>query len=341
MRRIVVAGLTLLLSVGVASAQRSSYFSNPKQLTKGGLNSEAYWSPDGTKLVFQSRQEENGCDQVYVMNADGTGVKMVSTGQGVATSGYFMPDGKQILYSSTHGSDPACPQKPDPRLGQTWPIYPGYDLWVTDVDGAEPKRLTTTDGYDAKATVNWKTGRIVYTSNSSGDLELWSMDLDGKNQSKLTSAIGYDGEASFSPEKTSLVWRAHHPLSPEGASEHYDLLARNLTNPKKMEIFVGDGYGMQVKQITNHGCASLAPRFTPDGKRIVFASNMNDCDSGKFELFLVGADGHDLEQVTRLYGFTSFPEFSPDGKKIVFTSSFNAKSDHETNIFVADWNEGM
>ena len=82
----------------------------------------------------------------------------------------------------------------------------------------------------------------------------------------------------------------------------------------KMEIVVADADGADARTITNFGCASFAPTFTPDGKKILFASNKNECDGRKFELFLMNLDGTGLEQVTDFGGFTSFPEFSPDGK---------------------------
>ena len=90
-------------------------------------------------------------------------------------------------------------------------------------------------------------------------------------------------------------------------------------------------------QITNFGCASFAPTFTPDGKKILFSSNKNECDSRKFELFMINVDGTGLEQVTNFGGFTSFPEFSPDGKTLVFCSDRDAKERYEFNIFTADW----
>ena len=120
---------------------------------------------------------------------------------------------------------------------------------------------------------------------------------------------------------------------------YQDLLSRNLTAPMKMELFVGNADGSGAQQITNFGCASFAPQFTPSGKRIMFSSNKNNCDSREFELFVVDTDGSNLEQVTDFGGFTSFAEFSPDGKSLVFTSSHNAKSRYEFNIFVADWKQ--
>ena len=73
----------------------------------------------------------------------------------------------------------------------------------------------------------------------------------------------------------------------------------------KMELFVANADGSGAKQITSFGCASFAPQFTPDGKRIIFSSNKNNCASRDVELFPVDLDGRHLEQVTNLGGFTS------------------------------------
>jgi TolB protein len=105
----------------------------------------------------------------------------------------------------------------------------------------------------------------------------------------------------------------------------------------KMELMVADADGSNPKQITNFGCASFAPTFTPDGKRILFSSNKHACDTRKFELYLINIDGTNLEQVTSFGGFTAFPEFSPDGKTIVFASDRDAKTPYEFNIFTAQW----
>jgi len=103
------------------------------------------------------------------------------------------------------------------------------------------------------------------------------------------------------------------------------------------ELFVAEGDGKNQKQITSFGCASFAPTFTPDGKKILFASNKHKCDGRDFELYLINTDGTGLEQVTDFGGFTSFPEFSPDGKKLIFSSSYQSKSNYEFNLFTVDW----
>src|SRR5271169_3678439 len=82
---------------------------NVRQLTFGGSNAEAYFSADGKRLIFQSTRDNLQCDQIFIMNADGSDQKMVSTGKGRTTCGYFLADGKHIVYASTHGAGDACP----------------------------------------------------------------------------------------------------------------------------------------------------------------------------------------------------------------------------------------
>ncbi len=332
-----LAAFTLLATALMAPAQTPVYLGEIRQLTFGGQNAEAYFSPDGKRLVFQSTRDGLQCDQIFVMNGDGSGLRMVSTGQGRTTCGYFLPDNKHIVYASTHEAAAECPPPPDRKRGYLWAVYPGYDLYQATDTGQITRRLTNNGGYDAEATVNFKTRKMVFTSLESGDLDLWSMNLDGTGRRQLTRELGYDGGAVFSRDGKKVVWRAHRPATPEAILAYKTLLADNLTAPMKMELYVANADGSGARQLTNFGCASFAPTFTPDGKRILFASNKHNCDGRRFELFLIDVDGTNLEQVTSLGGFVSFPEFSPDGKKLVFCSDWKAKERYEFNIFVSDW----
>jgi TolB protein len=329
--------LSLVWLAALIASAETKHLSNLQQLTHGGQNAEAYWSPDGRRLIFQSTRPGFECDQIFIMNADGSDQKLVSTGKGRTTCGYFLADGKHIVYASTHEAGDACPTPPDRSKGYVWGVFSGYDIYLATDNGKIEKKLTSAAGYDAEATVNWKTGKIVYTSLDSGDLDLWTMKPDGSQKKRITTSPGYDGGAVFSRDGKRLAWRANHPSTPETLARYKELLAANLTTPMKMELMVADDDGKHSRQITNFGCASFAPTFTPDGKRIVFASNKNKCDSREFELFSIGLDGTGLEQITDFGGFTSFPEFSPDGKKLVFCSDRNAKERYEFNIFTGDW----
>lgn len=329
--------ISVLLLLAGGSLSGADRLTKIRQLTFGGQNAEAYWSPDGKQLVFQSTRDGRQCDQIYVMGADGGEARMVSSGKGATTCGYFSPDGAEIIFASTHEGSPNCPPRPDRTQGYVWAVYPSYDIYAVSLEGGSLRSLTRAEGYDAEATINYRTKKIVYTSKASGDLDLWSMEMDGSGKQRLTASHGYDGGAFFSPDGTKLVWRAYHPREKEKIQRYDDLLRQDLTAPMKMEIFVGNADGSGARQITNFGCASFAPQFTPDGQRILFASNKHKCDSRYFELFLMDIDGSNLEQLTDFGEFTSFPEFSPDGTKLVFTSSWKAKQRYEFNIFVADW----
>ncbi|MBK9169417.1 MAG: PD40 domain-containing protein [Bryobacterales bacterium] len=329
--------LLLPLLCTAALAAGPERLSNIRQLTRGGQNAEAYWSPDGKQLVFQSTREGHACDQIYIMNADGSDHRMVSTGKGRTTCGYFLSDGKHIVYASTHEGDAACPPPPDRSKGYVWGVFPTYDIFVATTSGKIVKKLTDAPGYDAEATVNWKTRRIVYTSMASGDLDMWTMNEDGAGKRRITHKEGYDGGAFFSRDGGKLVWRANYPGTPEQLDRYRALLKDNLTAPMRMEIVVADADGRNARTLTDFGCASFAPTFTPDGGKIVFSSNKHDCDGRRFELYMMNPDGSGVEQVTDFGGFTSFPEFSPDGRQLVFSSDRGAANRYEFNIFVADW----
>ena len=329
--------LSAALATAVLAVAQPAFLTDLRQLTHGGQNAEAYWAPDGKRLIFQTTRPGYECDQIFVMNADGTDQHLVSTGKGRTTCGYFLRDNKHIVYASTHLASAACPTNPDRSRGYLWGVFEGYDIFLATDTGKIEKQLTNTRGYDAEATVNWKTNTILYTSLASQDLDLWTMRADGSAKKRITVTAGYDGGAVFSRDGSKMVWRANYPPTPELMATYKSLLADNLTAPMKMEIMVADAGGKNALAITNFGCASFAPTFTPDGKQILFSSNKHECDSRHFELYRINIDGTGLEQVTNYGGFTSFPEFSPDGKTLVFCSDRGAKERYEFNIFTAKW----
>ncbi|MBI3893915.1 MAG: PD40 domain-containing protein [Candidatus Wallbacteria bacterium] len=317
---------------------KERHLANIRQLTFGGQNAEAYFSPDGQWLIFQSTRDGAACDQIYTMRIDGSGPRRLSSGRGRTTCAYVYPDGKRFLYASTHLVSPDCPPAPDRSHGYVWGVF-AFDIFSGSLDAPDSlKRLTDSSGYDAEATISPDGKTVVFTSDRDGDLELYTMDLEGRHQHRLTRRPGYDGGAFFSPDSKRLVYRADHP---EGAAlaEYRSLLHQRLVRPTHMEIRVMDADGRNDRQVTRNGKANFAPYFHPDGKRIVFASNMLDPNGRAFELFLVGGDGRGLERVTFDGTFAAFPMFSPDGRKLVFASNRNGKVPHETNVFIADWVE--
>ena len=211
----------------MATQSPEVHLSNVRQLTFEGENAEAYFSFDGTRLIFQSTPRSGGCDQIYTMSLDGSDVQMLSTGQGRATCSYYYPTGDKILYSSTHHCATACPAVPYFSQGYVWAVYPSFDIFMADADGSNLSQLTTTFGYDAEATFSPPDGsKIVYRAHRPtgasevedymsllalglirpSTLEIFVMNADGSDQTEIT----HNGGANFGP-----FWH------PSGGQDHF------------------------------------------------------------------------------------------------------------------------
>lgn len=312
------------------------HLENLRQLTFGGQNAEAYFSKDGSELIFQSTRENLKCDAIFRMNTDGSNVKMISSGKGVTTCSFIAPDNKSIIYSSTHLGDPLCPPKPDYSQGYVWPLYDSYDIYNADPSGNNLARLTKTDGYDAEAVYSPQGDKIIFTSVRSGDLELFLMNPDGSSVEQLTDKTGYDGGAFFSRDGQWIVWRASRP-SGKDLDDYKSLLSKSLIRPGNLELFIMKLTERKPIQLTNNGAANFGPYWHPDGKHIIFSSNMKDPKGRNFDLFMINIDTRKVEQITYYEGFDGFPMFSYDGKQLVFASNRLGKVRGETNVFISDW----
>jgi TolB protein len=320
------------------------HFKTLKQLTFGGDNAEGYFSFNSQQLVFQSNYSEWGveCDQIFYFDLEnkeiGSKASMLSSGAGRTTCSYFFPDGKHILYGSTHLASEDCPETPPFVKGKyVWGIYPGYDIFKSDMDGNIVSQLTSEEGYDAEATISPQGDRIVFTSTRSGDLELWTMDMEGGDLKQITDELGYDGGAFFSPDGKKLVFRASRPETEEDRENYKNLLRENLVQPTTLEIFICNADGSDIRQVTHLGGANWAPFFTPDGKKIIFSSNHHSESKRQFNLFMVDLNGENIERISFDMTFDAFPMFSFDGKYLVFSSNRNNQGTRDTNIFLAEW----
>jgi TolB protein len=341
--------------IGIAQSKKTvdsilyageAHFKNIQQLTFGGDNAEAYFSADGKYIVFQRTNPKDGllCDQIFIGKVpeklgDKFTYKMISSGKGRTTCGFFLKDGKHIVYGSTHLGADTCPPLPDrSKYGNKyiWPIYETFDIFLSDLNGKIIKQLTKTKGYDAEATISPDGKKMLFTSMRDGDLDLYIMDLKTEKVTRITKTLGYDGGAWFSPDGKKIIWRASRPKTEAEIKEYKELLAENLVAPVNMEVYTANVDGSNVKQITALGQANWAPNFLPDGN-IIFCSNHQFKRGFPFNMYTVNADGTNLKRISTDIAFDAFPMFSPDGKKIVFCSNRNNGGTRDTNIFIADW----
>ena len=323
------------------------HMKNITQLTSEGDNGEAYFSYDGSKLIYQSSAGGYKCDKIWTMNIDGSDKKMVSSDHGAHTCSFIMPGNKKIIYSSTAHIAGACPPKPEFPKGvrYAWPFYP-YDIYMADIDGKNPVNLTKDNPkYDAEPVINKAGDKIVFGSIREGDFDIYTMDVDGSNVKRLTDKVGYDGGPWWSPDGSKIVWRAWHPETDADKAKWADMIDKDYVTAVPLDIWVMNADGSGKTRLTDNGATNWAPSWHPDGKRIIYSSNKDDWREDyktfghNFEIYLLNIETGEEERITNNNVFDSFPMFSPDGKKLVFGSNRNPAKPRATDIYIADWTE--
>jgi len=320
------------------------HMKNVTQLTFDGDNGEAYFNKDGSKLIFQSNRGGEECDKIWIMNIDGSDKHMVSPNKGAHTCSFFCPDEEKIVFASTSHLEGDCPPRPQipNQSGYMWPLYP-YDIFMANIDGSGLTKITDNPKYDAEPVVSADGTQIVFGSQRDGDFDIYIMNADGTNIRRLTDKVGYDGGPWISPDGKKIVWRAWYPQNKEELEQWRDCMEKDYIVPFPLDIWVMNSDGSNKIRLTDNGATNWAPSWHPDGKRIIFSSNMDDWREDikkyghNFELYLINIDGTGLTRLTNNTVFDSFPMFSPDGKKLAFASNRNPQKPHATDIYVADW----
>jgi Tol biopolymer transport system component len=334
---------TALITFNAAESKKliregEKHFKQVKMLTNGGENAEAYFSFDFKKIIFQARRNGAEFDAIYSMTLDGKEQKMISSGEGVTTCSYFMPDGKSFVYASTHDGKQKL-VKPDRALGYVWPLYSDFDIFHAEYpSGKIIKKLTNSDRYDAEATVSPLGDKIVFTSLRDGDMEIYSMNLDGSDQKRLTNLPGFDGGPFYSWDGKKILFRGSHPTDKAELQKQKDLQDKNLMTPVDLDLYIMDADGSNLKRLTDNKSANFGPFFHPNNKDIIFSSNYKSKSGHSFELWMTDTTGTKMEQITNEGSFNGFPMFTKDGKHLVFGSNRNnAKGSRDTNVFIAEW----
>jgi Tol biopolymer transport system component len=353
LRRAGLVGLLLLAISAPTPAEEppfdyteQDFLSNVRRLTFAGRRAgEGYFSPDGSRMVFQSEREPgNPFYQIYSMDMRTGQTELVSTGVGKTTCSFIHPLSGDVVFGSTH-HDPCSEELQRQELdlrasGQerryAWDYDPEMDLWVRSAADGTLRRLTEARGYDAEASYSPDGEWIVFTStrgaygrelteeeqarlevDPSYFAELYRMRSDGSGLQQLTDVPGYDGGPFFFPDGSRVVWRR---FSEDG------LIA---------DIWSMRPDGSDPRQLTDFGAMSWAPYVHPSGAYILFASNK--LGFSNFEIFLVDVEGtRQPVRVTWTDGFDGLPVPTPDGRRLVWTSTRHEGEGGQ--LFIADWN---
>ncbi len=348
--------LTILLAVLVAHVPahaqdagaygEDDFLSRARRLTFEGVRAgEGYFSPDGSKMVFQSEREEgNPFYQIYLLDMQTGDSHLVSPGMGKTTCAFIRPGTGEIEFASTH-HDPMTQTYADDEIafresGETrryaWDYDPSMEIYVANEDGSNLRRLTHAQGYDAEGSYSPDGEWIVFSSNrnaysrelseeeqrllevdQSYFIDLWIMRADGSEQRQLTDVPGYDGGPFFFPDGSRIIWRRF---------DESGLIA---------DVWSMKPDGTDERQLTDFGAMSWAPYVHPSGEYILFASNKRGFEN--FEIFMVDVEGtKEPVQITYTDRFDGLPVPTPDGTQLVWTSQRHG--DDNGQLYIADWN---
>jgi TolB protein len=322
--------------VVTASEREAPHLANVRQVTFGLPRAgEGYFSPDGAWIVYQAFPVGYPFYQIYVQRLDARVPRLVSTGRGRTTCAYFTPDGRQILFASSH-TDPHLDQTEQKareeaaqggRRRYQWDFDPHMDLYLVNFDGTGLRRLTDTPGYDAEASFSPDGQLIVFTSSRDGDPDLYVMHADGTGVRQLVNAPGYDGGPFFSPDGRWVIFRG------DRHKEHM------------LQLFAVSVDGQTEVQLTqNLDEVSWCPYFHPSGRYLVWskADYSRGPSQAHFNLFTMELSeeagrlrGGAVTQITHSTAADVLPVFSPNGRQLMWTSTRG--SDGTSQLWIADW----
>ncbi len=247
---------------------------------------EMSWSPDSSGILFSGFHSKQA--DIYVMNADGSGLKQLTDHPSADMWGSFSPDGKRIVFQSK-------------RDGAQ------EDIYIMNADGSNVVRLTNDPARDIGPSWSPDGKRIAFSSSRDGGLQLYLMNVDGSNQTRLTRVT--DGKIKY----YNPVW------SPNGKR----LVFYSETGDRKDQVQIINANGTGQTVLTGGIGNNIFPSWSPDGRRVIFSSNRDGVDGAIYE---VKVDGSQLRRIAgEVKGFVV--RWAPNGKKIGFVAGSYPASD--------------
>jgi Tol biopolymer transport system component len=294
---------------------------------------EGYFSPDSKQIIFQAEQKGTGNPfyQIFVLDLDSGKYRRVSPGVGRTTCSYFRPDGRKIIFASSH-RDPmaskhyaeeyarrAEEKRTGKRRRYQWDFDPYMDIYEANPDGTGLKRLTDASGYNAEGSYSPDGKQIVFCSNRNGNLELFIMDADGKNVRQLTHAPGcYNGGPFFSPDGKRVIFR-----SDRKKKDHLQLYVINA-----------DGTGERALT-DNLDWVYWAPFWYMDSKHIVFTAADHTVVPPNYDVYWMNVETGKIVRLTYAPGQDVLPVFNREGTKLLWTSTRAGRQ--PAQLYLADF----
>jgi TolB protein len=237
----------------------------------------------GGIIAFYSGNKSLKSVEIFIMNADGTGLKQLTDNAYEDGSPSLAPDGTKILFNSS-------------PTNQT-------DIYVMNIDGTEIKQLTSTSENEEHPEWSPNGRKILYTrypAESWHNGDIFVMDADGNNCVQLTDNPKDDMRPFFSPDMKTVIF--------------------NSNRDGNIEIYTMNTDGTNQKRLMNTKTPQwkIFPNFSPDGKKIVYT--LTNTATRQADIHIINSDGTDDVVIISIVGRDEHPRWSPNGNRIVFQS---------------------
>ena len=286
----------------------------PKRITKltNIESSYPYWSPDGSKIVFQSNRLDDN-SEVYVMDSKGQNIMRLTNAEGFDENPIWSPDGNSILFATNRDGN--------------------HEIYMMDSNGENQRNLSNLPAYDGHPNFSHDGQKIIFNSSRimspnhsvdsaftrTSNIEIYEMNLDGSNVIRVPDYPSWDTYPDLSPDGTKIAFRRRTVSN---------IMGKEIGNS---EVFIANRDGSGAYNLSNHPGHDGWPSWSPDGTKIAFASERERAQN--WQIYTINLDGSEL---TRLTEFDSQgaefakPQWSPQGDKIICTRT----KDGNVEIFV-------
>lgn len=278
--------LLLLLAGPVLAQEKKVYYHNPA------------WSPDGKWVAFESTRDGNFA--IYVVRADGAGLRRLTSGEADDEQPRWSPDGKRIVFISQR----------DKRL----------QLYVMNRDGTGQRRLTGGEEIDYQPVFSPRGDWVAFISRREQASVVHAIHVvraDGSGRRLLSDGSANDAEPRWSPDgkkilftRTAVIKKYYREMSPEERAKMRG----------SADVFVMNSDGSGVRKLTDSPARDCCAYWSRDGRTIYFLSERD----GSPRIYAMRADGSGARKVADGV-VVADPNVSPDGKKFVYTKEVGGK----------------
>jgi len=302
-----------------------------KRLSDAGFNPA--WSPDGKEIacadegVLGPVSRGNPNSRVWAFNVS-TGEKRQIT-KVDAVEPNWSPHGYRIAYQGRRN-------------------FTQRDVWTIPANGGEPLEVTNDPAMDWNPVWSPDGNYLYFVSDRGGSMNLWRVPIEEKTGKVLGPpeaittpspsvahlSFSRDGHrlaygsvvrrgnlqrVGFDPVREAVlgqpVWvtqGSRGAVTPDVSADSEWLTFAQIDKQENIFVVKQDGTGL--RQLTDDIYKDREPRWSPDGKRIVFYSDR----TGKWEVWMINADGSGLKQITYAQERAVYPVWAPDGTRLAY-----------------------